>query len=350
MVHQQVFWQWPKVIMGIAATALLSFQSFAESLTHQQWQTLQRSSAETKGFLNRNEKEFRDLFRNGDLEKFLQQRSANEEIYLRGRLLRELGKALNPLKGEHLEDKIIVEWVKQQKLSQESIKIPNQDHPQHQIVAVNIQGIANSTYRWWEIKQHISIFESETVYSPNLQRWLTTQDKVQEQALELWIKSLNQKQISVAVKAMLANNTTDISKPILVAFARQSQNPELFNLIWHMPVDELSYQLVQSIPQYLPANEAISQLMVVSQHQKLQSQAMLVLANHYLNANSVQNFLTQSLAQKEQFWSAMMALKQNASAEFWEALVNRQEDIASKLSSQQQQALNRVVQSQGEIL
>lgn len=347
---RRVLWQSFKVVIGISALALASFQSVAELITEEQWQVLEtgnQSGTEISAF---NTLELRELFLKGKVDALMEGKGRSERTYLTAQLLRKVAKETNPLVSVSVAERKILSWVNQQKLSQAKLSIPNADHPQHGIQVVNVKNLAEATYRWWEIKKLKSVFEAETVYSPNLQTWLQSNDQKQIAALELWIKSLSVNQAQVVAANLVLQADGEVSRSVLTGVAKQSREMRLFQKVWEMPGDEYSHQLLQSVPDVFSSEEAIYQLKLASENQDLHSQAILSLTKHYIRHQSVQDFLLESLSSQQHFWTVVMALKQYAPKDLWEQLSTGESVNRAGLTSAQQRTLNRLIQSKGDAL
>lgn len=375
-MQQRLVEQIISVLVVVCISACISMQAQASQLSTNEWRQLQQNNFQAKSIHHFTETELSQLFKFGTPRigqstsiVALQANNESEQTYITAKLLNKLGTEMSPLANSiraigvadaELSAKNsrvnanLMQWVNSLRLSEASIRIPNIDHPQQTIEVVNIRRLANSTLRHWRIKQHLHAYQTATAYSPELDSWIFSEDKLARQALVLWIKSIDQSEVDVLTNKLL---TLLAEQPELViqsmdpsiwmAAAIRSKNIHLYEAMWLMPIGEFSYQLVQAIPNHLPVEQAIQQLQKAASVSQLQSQAMLLLAKHYLNHIDAQLFLFEALKQDDMFWPVFMALKQSGSEEIWKEVGVQVESLSRTLSPKLQKALRREIQQQG---
>ncbi len=243
--------------------------------------------------------------------------SPTDQTVLKHLFLRELGYQ-EALSEQHRL------WISANIASEDVLAGYYSDHPEKQIVLINIANQARATLHMLDIKQLKGEVERQW-QSGEFQwtNWLQANSK-HYQALLQW---LNQQESEIEnIKQHFLQQYPDLTIPnneVLALLINKSASKELFAILWQREIDEFTYQVIHHLPKSNDEELVVAQLIESMNIRQLTSQSLLSLAAHYPLNESSQLAIAQSLENPDKRWFGLMALSNMPAPEFKQNLLSK---------------------------
>ncbi|MFT4937491.1 MAG: hypothetical protein ACI88A_000508 [Paraglaciecola sp.] len=269
----------------------------------------------------------------GQLYKHLQGLSPSQAIWLKHQWLRKLSTLTQPSAEQQ-------RWLENQLISTELLTIANPDHPNQQLVIIDIARQAKATSMHWQINQHVE--QLQTAWDTSQWDWqqvLQAQDRVSRHALKQWLQNVNERRAQQVAEDYLkaARDIPQANNQLLATLGIKAKSPELLALLWQQPADEYSYVALSKLPSMLDDYQVVEQLVLALKNKDIQSQALFTMASRYSSNSKVQQVLSMALDEPELKWRAAAVLSKVRDQDFAASL-------DKKLSRQAPSSFSRLAQ------
>jgi len=212
-------------------------------------------------------------------------------------------------------------WVVAQVNSSENLKLLNSDHPKHVIEVVNIARQAKNTLFQWQInKKQDNYYQQWLNQNWHWELFISSATELEYKAFSQAIVTTDELTIDWLQQQLIGEGLTQANNRLLALLTSRKSNLILLNQLWKNPSDQYSYQVLQQIKEILSSEQAIEQLVLASENDKLISQSLFLLATNFQYDEQAQKFLLTKLQQPSSAWYAAAALSQTTNAELQQAL------------------------------
>lgn len=229
--------------------------------------------------------------------------SVEESILAKSRLLILLSQA-EPTNDQK-------EWVIEQEHSKENLQVSNPDHPEQLIEIINIARQAENTQFQWLVTQKVKNITTQWLAQNwQWQPFLEAPTKLDYNALAKAISKTDELTLEWLQQQLIEHTLSNASNRLLAILVKNKNNAVLFSQLWKNPSDQYSFQILQQLNTLLPTDQAIEQLILASENDKLLSQSLLLLAKDFQHRDKAQQFLLEKLQKSRSAWYAAAALSQ----------------------------------------
>ncbi|MFC3094391.1 hypothetical protein DRW07_14115 [Alteromonas sediminis] len=200
-------------------------------------------------------------------------------------------------------------WVSSLLSTEAILSVPNPDHPNQQLVVVDIAKQASAVKILWEMKSMAEDIERQWQYgSLDWKNVVLHQDK--SRAMRWWLTTISTARAEQVAEHAIQQGIeyVSVNNAMLSALIQQSRSPVLMQYLWANTPDAFTYQVLQQVPNQLNEADAIEQLIVASRNQPLASQAIMLLAKHYSHNQKAQMFLQSALNDPQLQWLTAAAV------------------------------------------
>ncbi|MFT5674389.1 MAG: hypothetical protein ACI808_000308 [Paraglaciecola sp.] len=269
----------------------------------------------------------------GQLDKHLKGLSPSQTIWLKHQWLRKLSVLTQPSTEQQL-------WLENQLASKESLTVANPDHPNQQLVIIDIARQAKATLMHWQINLHVE--QLQLLWDSSHWEWgkvLSAQDRISRRALKQWLQNINEQQAQQVAEHYLvsAKDILQTNNELLANLAVEAKSVELLALLWQRPADEYSYQALSKLSSLFDDYQVVEQLALAVNNKDIQSQALFALASRYSSNNKAQEVLSLALDEPDLKWRAVAVLSKVRDQSFADVLVD-------KLSQQTPSSFSKLAQ------
>lgn len=239
----------------------------------------------------------------------------------------------------------LVAWVRSKQYSSKILSMADPDHPERQLVIVDIARQAKTTLAVWETDNRAQLIHEQ--WQNGRLDWsesISGKGGSNADAWESWINNLGKNELSLVKEHYIEFGLPlmDSSNRVLAALIKKSGSERLIQTLLERPADQYSYQILQSLPQTLMPTKAISLMQLALNNSALQSQALMGLTKHYSDQLVVQRLLMDRINKASSQWLAATIVTEFGHPELKQQLAvhfdGKKEPLASYVRARLQEA------------
>jgi hypothetical protein len=254
-----------------------------------------------------------------ELDKQLEGLSPGQSIWLKQQWLLKLSVLTQPSVDQQL-------WLENQLSNKESLTTANPDHPEKQLVIIDIARQAETTLMHWKINQYVD--QLQIAWNSKQWDWqkvLSTQNRVAQYALKQWLQNIDEHQAQQVAEHYfgLAKYIPLTSNEVLAQLAIKAKSVDLLAFLWMQPTDEYSYVALSKLPSLFDDYQAVEQLALALNNNGIQSQALFAIASRYSSNERAQQLFSKALDEPDLKWHAAAVLSKIKDQAFTSSLANK---------------------------